>query len=208
MRRYRDANTGPGAGTGTGTGAPTSPEQLPDWWDGSSDPLVYVSFGSVAGTLGLFPDFYAAVTAELARLPVRVLLTIGDGADPGALGPLPDNVHVEQWWPQQSVMPEAAAVIGHGGLGTTLLTLAAGVPMVVVPLFADQPFNARRVAAIDAGLALEGGPAAVTELSTALQRLLGEETYRAGARRIADEIASLPPASEAVPYLEELRGAT
>jgi hypothetical protein len=198
MRRFRDA----------GATTATTPDPLPDWWKGAPDPLVYVSFGSVASTLGLFPDFYNGVVGALADLPIRVLLTIGDEADPGALAPLPDNVHVERWWPQAAVMPAAAAVIGHGGLGTTLLTLAAGVPMVVMPLFADQPFNARRVAAVGAGLALEGGPAAISNLGAALQRVLDEGSYRAGARRIADEIAGLPPASDAVPYLEELSGTT
>ena len=45
-------------------------------------------------------------------------------------------------------MPHAAAVVGHGGFGTTMMALAAGVPQVVVPLFAfDQTINAERVAA-------------------------------------------------------------
>jgi UDP:flavonoid glycosyltransferase YjiC (YdhE family) len=196
MRRFRD----PGAGV-----APSS-TSIPDWWPGFSAPLVYVTFGSVAGGLGLFPDFYAAVAAELADEPVRVLLTIGEAGDPAALGPLGANVHVERWWPQQALMPHTSAVIGHGGLGTTLLALAGGVPQVVVPLFADQPDNARRVAAVGAGVALEGGREAVGELRSALRQVLADSSYRAGAQRIAEEIADLPPASEAVPYLEKLAG--
>ncbi|HEX8769476.1 MAG TPA: glycosyltransferase, partial [Acidimicrobiales bacterium] len=201
VRRFRDL------GRSMGGGWVTSSQQvpdLPDWWEGASGPLVYVTFGSVAGGLGLFPDFYAAVAAELADQPVRALLTIGDVGDPSELGPLPGNVHVEHWWPQHEVMPHAGAVIGHGGLGTTLLALAGGVPQVVVPLFADQPENARRVAAIGAGLALEGGRSAIADIGPALERVLREDSYRAGAQRIAAEIASLPPASESVPDLEQL----
>lgn len=177
---------------------------LPDWWGGSTDPLVYVSFGSVAASIGLFPSLYEGVMGAVADLPVRVLLTVGDAGDPVALSPVPANVHVEKWWPQSAVMPHASAMVGHGGLGTTLAGLAAGVPMVVVPLFADQPHNAARVEAIGAGVVLEGGPAAVGGLAGAIRQVLGGDWYRAGARRVAQEIASLPPASKAVPFLENV----
>ena len=60
---------------------------LPDWWPGSSDPLVYVTFGSVAAAFGLFPVLYQGVVAAVADLPVRVLMTLGEAGDPEALGP-------------------------------------------------------------------------------------------------------------------------
>ena len=132
---------------------------LPDWWAGGTDPLVYVTFGSVAASMGYFPGLYREVVEVVADLPIRALLTVGSAGDPASLEPLPRNVHVEAWWPQAEVMPHAAAMIGHGGFGTVLHGLASGVPMVLLPLFADQRFNAGRVATMGAGLALEGGPA-------------------------------------------------
>lgn len=192
MRRFRDD-----ASKGTD-------DPLPDWWAGSSDPLVYVTFGTVAAGIGIFPRFYQEVIAALADLPVRVLLTIGDAGDPDVLGPVAENVHVEKWWPQKAVMPHASAMVGHGGFGTTLLGLASGLPMVVVPLFADQPLNARRVEAIGAGIALDGGPAAVSALNDAVRRVLDQQSYRKAARRLAEEVAQLPPTSESVPLLEKL----
>lgn len=179
-------------------------EPLPDWWAGASDPLVYVTFGSVAAGLGLFPTLYRQALTALSDLPVRVLVTIGDAGDPAMLEPVAPSVHVEKWWPQQRVMPHADAIVGHGGFGTTLMGLAAGVPMVVLPLFADQPFNAARVAALGAGIALEGGASAVGELNGALRRVLADDSFRRNAGRVAQEIDRLPPVSEAVPYLESL----
>ena len=79
----------------------TTAAPLPDWWAGASGPLVYVTFGSVAGGLGLFPDFYQEVLSAVSDLPIRVLVTIGDAGDPEVRQPLPGNVHVENWWPQQ-----------------------------------------------------------------------------------------------------------
>ncbi len=203
VHRFRDdADIAAGQGVAGGGGH----RPLPDWWDGTGEPLLYVTFGSVAAGLGLFPDFYRGVIGALAGVGVRVLLTLGDAGDPAALEPLPPNVHVERWWPQDDVMPHASAMVGHGGVGTTLSGLRAGMPMVVVPLFADQPHNARRVEAIGAGIVLEGGPAGLRGLGDAVRRLLADDSYRAGARRIADEIESLPPVSAAVPWLEEQAG--
>ena len=193
-RRFRD------------TERSTKADALPDWWAGASGPLVYVTFGSVAGGLGLFPDFYHQVLSAVCDLPIRILVTIGDAGAPEALQPLPGNVHVENWWPQQEVMPHTDALIGHGGFGTTLTALASGVPMVVLPLFADQPHNAARVAAVGAGLALDGGGAAIGQLNAALQRVLADQSFRDNARRVADEVDRLPPASASVPFLEELTG--
>ena len=126
-------------------------EPGPNRW---GEPLVYVTFGSVAAGLPLFPAVYRAALDALADLPVRVLMTIGEHGDPAELGPLPANAAVEQWVPQADVVPHAAAVVCHGGYGTTIGALTAGVPLVVAPLFADQGRNAARVAAVGAGLAL------------------------------------------------------
>jgi len=191
----------------------------PDWWRNSTNQLVYVTFGSVAAGLGLFPDFYAAVIEALADVPARVLITLGQAGAPETLGTLPDNVHVERWWPQRDLMPHVAAVVGHGGFGTTLLALAAGVPQVVVPLFSlDQFDNAARVAEVRAGVAVQrpdavdrvfgsvlpAGPAVLERLTDVVLRVLHDGAMRQKARDLAAEIAALPPAADCVPALEDL----
>ena len=90
---------------------------------------------------------------------VRLLVTVGRDRDPAELGPLPANVRVERWVPQADLMPHVAAMVCHGGSGTVTMGLAGGVPMAVVPLFADQPWNAERVDALGAGIALGARPA-------------------------------------------------
>ena len=131
-----------------------APAPLPDWWNGAGEPLVYLTLGSVAGSMGFFPGVYRAAIDALAPLGVRVLVTTGRDADPAELGPLPANVHAERWVAQADVMPHASVMVCHGGFGTVRAGLAAGVPLAVLPLFADQPYNAERVQALGAGLAL------------------------------------------------------
>jgi UDP:flavonoid glycosyltransferase YjiC (YdhE family) len=177
--------------------------ELPDWWGGVRDPLVYLSFGTVLPKDG-YPDMYRAAIDALAGLPIRLLVTIGRDADPAELGGLPPWVHVERWVPQAAVMPHAKAMVGHGGAGTTLAALAGGVPQVLLPVFADQPINAARVAEFGAGLALEMTPDGLGRLRAAVSEALEDPRYRSAARRVADEIALLPPVDEAVGLLESV----
>ena len=181
--------------------APRLPARpLPDWWNGSVEPLVYVSFGSSAAGNGFFPDVYREAAAALAELPVRVLLTLGTEVEPADLGPVAANVHVESWVPQGAVMAHASAMVGHGGSGSTLAAMAAGMPLAVVPLFADQPENADRVSELGAGLRLDGTAA----LADAVIELLEDPFYRTNARSVASEIEALAPVDAAVAVFEGL----
>ena len=178
---------------------------LPGRWGDSTVPLVYVSFGSVAGSMERFTALYPAVLETLADSPVRVLMTTGAGFDPAQLAPLPANAWAERWWPQEAAMAEAALVIGHGGFGTTMTALRAGVPQIVMPLFAfDQFFNAQRVDAVGAGIELRGDLEAVEALPAAVRTLLGEPRFADGARSVAAEIAALPDVGATVAVLEDL----
>jgi MGT family glycosyltransferase len=185
------------------------PRELPDWWPGRErEPLVYVTFGSVAGGIPQAAPAYGLALAAVADLPVRVLLTVGRQLDLGALPDAPDNVRIERWVPQQDVLGHAALAVVHGGSGSTLGAIAAGLPLVVVPLFADQPYNARRVAEVGAGVAVEPDrenvAATIATLRAAIESVLADRSYGERARALADEVSAEPPVDEAIPLLERL----
>jgi UDP:flavonoid glycosyltransferase YjiC (YdhE family) len=171
-------------------------DHAPAWWPGDA-PLVPISFGTVIPSDGHYPGVYRAAIDAVAALPIRVLVTVGREADPAALGTLPANVHVERWVPIAAVLRDAAALVTHGGTGTTLAALAAGVPMALLPLSADQPRNAQLVAELGAGIALESGPA----LADAVRTLLADDRYVHAAQRIAGEISELSPVATAIDHL-------
>jgi UDP:flavonoid glycosyltransferase YjiC (YdhE family) len=200
-------------------GPPEPASPLPDWWPGNDDPLVYVTFGSVAagGHLPYYPALYRAAIDALAPLPARILITIGEDRPVEELEPLPANVHVERWVPHDAVAPHAAAIVCHGGHGSTIGSLRRGVPLVVLPLFSmDQRANAAAVArsgagvALDADLAVRGALQLPSEqtlgaLGPAVARVLDDASYRDAARRIAESASALPPVDAAVEVLEALR---
>ena len=178
---------------------------LPDWWPGNSDPLVYVTFGTVAPAMPNMVPVYRTALEALAELPIRVLLTVGRTLDPDEWGPQPANIRIERWVQQTAAMSQAAVVLCHGGAGTTLGALSAGVPMVVFPLFADQGDNGRCVAAAGAGIAVEarGDNASAAQrgfepgdpllLRDAVTRILADPAYHRSSARIATAIGELPP---------------
>lgn len=196
-------------------GVAAEPPPLAQWWLGNDDPLVLVSFGSVAAGshLPYFPAIYRAAIEALAPLRARILVTTGDAGDPERLGSLPANVHVERWVAQDAVAPHAAAMVCHGGYGSTLAALRHGVPLAVLPLFSmDQWVNAAAVARAGAGIALhegiEGRPAlglpadgVLAAIAPAVQRLIDDASFAIGASAIAAAARALPPVDDAVEVL-------
>jgi UDP:flavonoid glycosyltransferase YjiC (YdhE family) len=177
---------------------------LPDWWEGRTEPFVYLTLGTVTGGFEELRATYRTILDAVAGLPVRALLTIGKSLPIEMLGDVPGNVHVERFVPQDDVIPHAAAVLCHGGSGTVLGTLAAGVPLVVTPLFADQPHNAKRVTEIGVGVGLPARDVNVEALRAALSRVLGDPSFRDAAQDMAREIADLPPVERASDDLSDL----
>jgi UDP:flavonoid glycosyltransferase YjiC (YdhE family) len=174
------------------------------------EPLVYVTFGSVVAGTPLYPGVYRAALEELAELPVRVLMTIGNHGDVADLGPLPPNAIVERWVPQADVAAHAVAMVCHGGYGTTVGALSAGAPLVVAPLFADQGWNAARVEEIGAGLALPMAAsiqaADVTGLGELVRRVLAEPSFGRAAREVAASAQALPSVDAAPDVLAAIAG--
>jgi len=157
------------------------------------------------------------VLQAVAGLDVRVLLTIGRRVDPAALGPVPANVHVEAWIDQALVLDDAHLVVCHGGSGTVFAALAAGVPVVVVPLFADQFENGRRIAAAGAGVVADPPPARggtrrvvgspdAPGIAEHIGTVLADPSYRRGAARVADDMAATPTADEVLVALGHADG--
>ena len=190
-----------------------TPAPLPDWWHGASSPLIYMTFGTVLSYMSIAAETYRMALSAVQRMNARVLLTVGRRFDASTLRPVPTHVRVEPWIDQARVLHEADLVVCHGGSGTTLAALAAGIPLVMVPLFADQFVNARRIAAIRAGRIVEtqintGGDrsintAAAPEITRSIEDVLADVTYRDRARAIATEMAATPTVEEILTRLPE-----
>ncbi len=95
-------------------------------------------------------------------------------------------------------------MVCHGGSGTTLAALASGVPLLVLPLEANQFWNADRTAALGAGEVLRAPELSEEAVRRAVARLLDDTTSGARAGALAEEIAAMPHPDEIVPLLDQL----
>ena len=162
---------------------------------------MYVTLGTVAGSLPEATEVYRAALAAVDGLAVRVLVTLGRDGDAASLGTLPCNVHAEKWVPQRDVLAPAAVVLCHGGSGTTFGALEVGVPLVVVPLFADQPANGRLIAQAGAGLVSGRAP---DQLRQALLRVLHDEAYHHRATALGQAMQAQPQLPDVLDHLQQL----
>ncbi len=112
---------------------------------------------------------------------------------------MPESVRAYRWLPLTAALPSCSAVIHHGGAGSTLSALAAGVPQVIVPQGADQFLNAASVSERGCATSADMAP---TAIRAGLRRALSGEFDRA-AREVRDEIALLASPTDIAARLAE-----
>ncbi len=179
------------------------PDDAPAWLASLRDaPTVYLTLGTIYNVES--GDLFQRALAGLRDLPVNLIVTVGRDIDPAELGPQPAHVHVEGYVPQALLLPHCDLVVCHGGSGSTMGALSYGLPLVLLPLGADQPLNAARCETLGVGVALDVITATPLQIRDAAVAVLGDPGYRIAARRLRDEIAALPPPDEAVARLVRL----
>lgn len=167
------------------------------WPDDDPRPLVVASLSSTFQNQG---DALRRIIIALGTLPVRGLVTLGPAMAAGTFD-LPNNVVAVASAPHGQVFPRAAAIVTHAGHGTVMRALAAGVPLLCLPMGRDQDDNAARVFARGAGLRLPPS-AKPPRIAAALRRLLDEPAFRANAERLGRVIRDDVAADRAVQELE------
>jgi UDP:flavonoid glycosyltransferase YjiC (YdhE family) len=164
-----------------------------------STPLVLVSLStSEQGQADLLQRCVDAV----AQLPVNAIVTTGPAIDPACVT-AGANTRVVRYVPHTEILPSAALVITHAGLGTTMAALGYGVPLLCTPMGRDQFFNAERVQTLGAGRMLM--PDADSEaIALAAKDVLADSRCTAEAKRMAEAIGGYGGAAGAAAALEAL----
>jgi UDP:flavonoid glycosyltransferase YjiC (YdhE family) len=152
-------------------------------------PLVLLSFSTTVmqGQVALVQRVCAAIDGQA----VDAILTLGPAVSAEAIR-VPRNIEASAYGDHDQLLPRCAAVVTHGGLGTTLRSLAHGTPLLLLPLGRDQQFNAGRVVELGAGISLpvEAPP---REIASALLELLTQRQFREAAADAAERIAADRP---------------
>ena len=185
------------------TFASSGDEELPDWSESlSGRPVVYATLGTVFNTRT--PGLFEAIIDALRDEPIELIVTVGRDRDPTEFGPQPANVHIERYIPQNLLLPHCDLVITHAGFSTIAAALSHGLPIVSIPIDADQPVNAERCVALGVGETVELGQRTPDSIREATNNVLRDSSYRRNAQRVRDQLARLPGPEHAAALLVQL----
>ncbi|HZH50793.1 MAG TPA: glycosyltransferase [Microvirga sp.] len=166
----------------------------------SGEPPIYVGFGSMPG---LDPQRMTEMVIEaLAKTGKRGVLATGGGAL--AAADVPAHVHVLTGAPHDKLFPRMAAVVHHGGAGTTAAAIRAGKPMTICPFFGDQPFWGRRIVELGAGPPpLDRKTLTVERLAAAIAAM-GTPGMRRQAAALGEAVRQEDGVAQAVEFIERI----
>jgi MGT family glycosyltransferase len=149
-----------------------------------------------------FDEVFRKIAHACAGLDAQLVLSLGGGMEPAALGDLPGDPIVVKFAPQLELLRRASLTITHAGLNTTLESLAQGVPMVAIPVGNDQPGVAARIAWTQTGRVVPLGKLSVQRLRGEVETVLRDGKYRAAAQQLQQAITRINGLEKAADLVE------
>jgi sterol 3beta-glucosyltransferase len=148
-------------------------------------PLVYVGFGSIVVA---DPDgLTAMVFSALKAANVRAILVKGWGGLGKGIE-VPENVFQINAIPHEWLFPQTAAVVHHGGAGTSAIGMRCGKPTIIVPFFGDQYFWGQRVAELGVGTYINNKNLTTNNLAEAIKYCTTNQSVLANAKKLGEQI--------------------
>nr|XP_036882508.1 UDP-glucuronosyltransferase 2B31-like isoform X3 [Manis javanica] len=143
--------------------------------------IVVFTLGSMVSNMS--EERANVIASALAQIPQKVLWRF-DGKTPDTLG---QNTRLYKWMPQNDLLghPKTKAFITHGGTNGIYEAIYHGIPMVGIPLFADQPDNIAHLEVKGAAVRLDLGTLSSTDLLNALKRVINDPLYKENAMRLS-----------------------
>ncbi|RHW41417.1 glycosyl transferase family 1 [Neobacillus notoginsengisoli] len=139
---------------------------------------LYISLGTV---FNRDIDFYKLCFEAFGNSNHTVVMSIGSQTRLVDLGEIPENFIVKNYVPQLEVLKDSKLFVTHGGMNSTQEALYSGVPLIIIPQSADQPFIASQVVNIGAGIKLQMQSLTAKQLYEAAEHVLNNPSFREAA---------------------------
>ncbi|CAK1547646.1 unnamed protein product [Leptosia nina] len=180
------------------------PKDLKQYLDSSKNGVIYISFGTNVRTTVLPPEVINAMMSVLSELPYDVLWKWDVDELPGK----PKNVKIAKWFPQSDILrhPNVKLFITQGGLQSTDETITAGVPVLGMPVIADQWYNVEKYVRHKIGLQLDLFTLKADEFKEAIETIIGDPSYKKNILRLRSLMRTGPitPLENGVWWIEHL----
>lgn len=183
----------------TFVGIPMRESDLQGTWRPANDnPVVLISLGTTFNTQ---PEFFAMCAKAFEGLPWHVVIAAGPGVDLEAVGELPPNAEIHPWLTLQAVLEHAGAFVCHGGAGSTMNALYAGVPLVSVPHNGDEEMIATRTGELNLGRVLTPSQVTAQSLREAVLHVASDPAIQTNVRdmrRYMQKAGGAPRAADTI----------
>ncbi len=166
----------------------------------NGQPLVYASLGTVFGSR---IEIWNAIVEGCAGLDVQLVIALGTRTPAASLPKTNADTIVVDYAPQRELLRRAALAITHAGLNSVMEALAAGVPIIAIPITGDQFGVAARIAYKRVGEIVPAAKCNGARIRQAVQKILGTTAYRESESTIRDAVRSTNGASAAAAIIEE-----
>ncbi|MEU8814249.1 macrolide family glycosyltransferase [Actinoplanes sp. NPDC048796] len=170
-------------------------------WSPPADPAGPIVLISLGTTYDRHPDFFRACVEAFRDAPLHVVMTVGR-LDRAELGPLPPNVEVHPWIAHPDVLAHAGVFLFQGGMTSIMESLAAGVPMVMVPHAGEARINVRRAVELGLGRRLDPGEVTAAALRDTVTEVAGDAAMRRAVAAMGAKVRSAGGAARAADELE------
>ncbi|CAH0578323.1 unnamed protein product [Chrysodeixis includens] len=180
------------------------PQYLQTHLDASTRGVVYVSFGTNVRPSNMDQDLLDAFLQAFKSLPYEILWKF----DGDSLRSIPKNLLIQKWFPQRDLLlhRNIKAFVTQGGLQSSDEAIDAGVPLVGIPMLADQWYNVNKFVELGIGVRINALEMTADDLIEAVEKVINETSYRKAVRRIRDIINDQPesPLERAVWWTEHV----
>ena len=147
--------------------------------------VIYISLGTIFNNS---IEFYENCFKAFDNMDVKIIMSIGKNIDVNTFKSIPSNFVVRNYVSQLEILKQADVFITHGGMNSTNEGLYYDVPLILVPQFADQPFVAKRVAELGAGIIIEKDKVTPEILKQSVVKILSDNNFRINSEKIGKSL--------------------
>ncbi|XP_075985932.1 UDP-glucosyltransferase 2-like [Anticarsia gemmatalis] len=178
------------------------PTDLKSYLDASKNGVIYVSFGTNVDPSLLPPETIQILVKTFSKLPYNVFWKWNKDELPGRT----DNIKISKWLPQSDLLkhPNVKLFITQGGLQSTNEAIAAGVPLIGMPMLGDQWYNVERYEYHRIGIRVDLDTLTVEKFTNTINAVINDDSYRRNIIKLRDVMADEPmkPLDRAVWWTE------
>lgn len=148
--------------------------------------VIYISLGTIFNTS---IEFYESCFKAFDNMDdVQIIMSVGENIDVNTFKSIPSNFIVRNYVSQLEILKQADVFITHAGMNSTNEGLYYDVPLVLIPQSGDQPFVAKRVAQLGAGIIIEKDKVTTETLRESVVKIFSDNNFRINSKKIGKSL--------------------